>query len=249
MYDPVDIAEITGKTVCENNRRKYYRFRPARFYGGISTADCVGCCLRCVFCWSWNIVARPEEHGLYTNYVTNGFITEEALDMIAPFLDVYRVDIKAFDEKTYMRTGHIKQFRGILDIAKKAKQYGMHVKVVTNVTPGFNDNETELRGIASWIKNSLGAETPWHVTRFYPQRELSHLSPTPVAVLEKAWGIGKGEGLWYVYLGNVPGHKLENTYCHKCGELLIERYVFEIVKNKIKDNKCPECGALIPGRF
>jgi uncharacterized Fe-S cluster-containing radical SAM superfamily protein len=63
MYDPVEIAEVTRKTVCENNRRRYYRFRPARFYGGISTADCVGCCLRCVFCWSWNIVARPEEHG------------------------------------------------------------------------------------------------------------------------------------------------------------------------------------------
>jgi pyruvate formate lyase activating enzyme len=190
-----------------------------------------------------------KEHGLYTNYVTNGFITDEALDMIAPFLDVYRVDIKAFDEKTYMRTGHIKQFRGILDVAEKAKEYGMHVEIVTNVTPGFNDNETELHGIASWIKNSLGPETPWHITRFYPHLELSHLSPTPIPVLEKAWEIGKEEGLWYVYLGNVPGHRLENTYCHKCDELLIERYVFEILKNKIKDNKCPACRALIPGRF
>ncbi|HBR21285.1 MAG TPA: hypothetical protein DD713_01750 [Nitrospiraceae bacterium] len=125
----------------------------------------------------------------------------------------------------------------------------MHVEVVTNVTPGFNDNETELRGIASWIKNSLGAETPWHVTRFYPQLELSHLSPTPAAVLEKAWGIGKEERLWYVYLGNVHGHRLENTYCHKCGELLIERYIFEILKNRIQNGKCPECEAVIPGRF
>jgi pyruvate formate lyase activating enzyme len=190
-----------------------------------------------------------KEHGLYTNYVTNGFMTEEALDMISPFLDVYSVDIKAFDEKTYMRTGHIKQFRGILDVAKKAKEHSMHVEIVTNITPGFNDDETELRGIASWIKNSLGPETPWHVTRFHPHFELSHLSPTPIAVLEKAWQKGKEEGLWYVYLGNVPGHRLESTYCYKCGELLIKRYGFEILKNKIKANKCPECGTMIPGRF
>lgn len=125
----------------------------------------------------------------------------------------------------------------------------MHIEIVTNVTPGFNDSEQELRGIASWIKNSLGAETPWHVTRFYPQHELSQLSPTPVAVLEKAWEIGKEEGLWYVYLGNVPGHKWENTYCHSCGTLLIERNVFDILKNRIHKCKCPECDTMIQGRF
>ncbi len=192
---------------------------------------------------------RAKEQGLYTNYVTNGFITEEALDMIAPFLDVYRVDIKAFSKKTYMRTGHIKQFNGILDVTQKAKGYGMHVEVVTNVTPGFNDNETELQGIASWINNTLGPETPWHVTRFYPHLKLSHLPQTPLPVLEKAWSIGKDEGLWYVYIGNVPGHRWENTYCHKCGAILIERDIFEITKNRISNSKCPECKTLIPGKF
>lgn len=190
-----------------------------------------------------------REQGLYTNYVTNGFISEDAFDLIAPLLDVYRVDIKALSEKTYMRTGNIKEFRGILFIAEKAKKLGMHVEIVTNVTPGFNDSEPELRGIAAWIKNSLGAETPWHVTRFYPQLELSHLSPTPVAVLEKAWGIGKEEGLWYVYVGNVPGHQWENTYCHACGTLLIVRNIFDVLKNRIHNGKCPECDTVIPGRF
>lgn len=190
-----------------------------------------------------------KAQGLYTNYVTNGFITEEAFDMIAPFLDVYRVDIKGFSDSTYLKTGHIKGFKGILEITKKARGNGMHVEVVTNVTPGFNDDETELQGIASWIKNTLGPETPWHVTRFSPHLELSHLSPTPLPVLERAWSIGKEEGLWYVYLGNVPGHKRENTYCHNCSELLIERYVFEIIENKIKDGRCPECGTMVPGRF
>lgn len=190
-----------------------------------------------------------KAQGLYTNYVTNGYITEEALDMIAPFLDVYRVDVKGFSEKAYQRTGHIKDFRKILETTERAKRYGMHVEVVTNVTPGYNDSDTELRGISSWIRNSLGQETPWHVTRFYPHLELSHLEPTPIPVLERAYLIGKEEGLFYVYLGNVPGHKWENTYCHKCGEMLIERYVFEIVKNRMREGRCPACLTLIPGRF
>jgi len=190
-----------------------------------------------------------KQRGLYTNYVTNGYITDEAFAMLAPFLDVYRVDMKAFSEETYMKIGHIKEFTGILDIMKKAKDCGMHVEAVTNIIPGFNDSGTELRSIASWIRNSLGPEVPWHVTRFYPCLELSHLPPTPVSHLERAWEIGKEEGLWYVYLGNVPGHRLENTYCHSCGAVLIERFVFDIVKNRIRNSRCPECGTLIPGRF
>lgn len=190
-----------------------------------------------------------KEKGLYTNYVTNGFITEEAFDCIAPILDVYRVDIKGFSEDTYMRTGHIKDFKGILRIAEKAKRIGMHVECVTNVAPGFNDNEIELKGIASWIKNNLGPDTPWHVTRFYPHLELSHLPPTPISTLEKAYSIGKEEGLFYVYLGNCPGHRYENTYCHNCNELLIKRYIFDIVENKIKGGSCTKCNTVIPGRF
>lgn len=190
-----------------------------------------------------------KSQGLFTNYVTNGYMTEEALDAIAPFLDVYRVDMKGFSEKTYQRIGHVKDYSGVLEMTKKAKECGMHVEVVTNIIPGFNDSEKELRGIASWIKSALGPEIPWHVTRFYPHLELGHLTPTPIPDLEKAWLIGKEEGLWYVYIGNVPGHKRENTYCHICEELLIERYVFDVVTNKIKGGRCPKCHTPIPGRF
>jgi pyruvate formate lyase activating enzyme len=190
-----------------------------------------------------------RSQGLFTNYVTNGYMTEEALDAIGPFLDVYRVDIKGFSEKTYQRIGHIRDYQKILETTKKAKEYGIHVEVVTNVIPGFNDSEEELQGIASWIKNTLGPETPWHVTRFYPDLQLSNLPLTPIDVLEGAWSIGNEAGLWYVYVGNIPGHKRENTYCHVCGELLIERYVFDIVTNKIKGGKCFHCGTAIAGRF
>jgi pyruvate formate lyase activating enzyme len=201
------------------------------------------------FEYTFDSARLAKDRGLRTNYVTNGFMTEEALVMIAPFLDVYRVDIKGFSEDTYERIAHIGTFRGILETTRRAKELGMHVEIVTNITPGFNDDEAELRAIASWIKNTLGPGTPWHVTRFHPHHELRDLPPTPVSRLEKARFIGKEEGLWYVYLGNVPGHPGENTYCHACGELLFERYIFEIRDNRLKGNKCPKCGAVVPGTF
>jgi pyruvate formate lyase activating enzyme len=201
------------------------------------------------FEYTLDVSRIAKAQGLYTNYVTNGYITEEAFDMITPYLDVYRVDIKGFSEKTYMKIGHIENFKGILDITEKAKDRGMHVEVVTNVIPGVNDDETELRGIASWIKKDLGPDTPWHVTRFYPSLELGHLPVTPLSVLERALSIGKEECLRYVYLGNVPGHKGENTYCPACGEMLIERYVFDIIRNKIRNGQCPACKTAVPGRF
>ena len=193
------------------------------------------------------IIARSR--GLRTNYVTNGYITKEALDMIAPYLDVYRVDIKGFSDRTYMRTGHIPRFRGILDVTEQAKRHGMHVEIVTNVIPGYNDDEKELRDLAAWIKAGLGPGTPWHVTRFHPHHELTHVPATPIATLERVRDLGKEAGLWYVYLGNVPGHRWENTWCHGCGELLVERYIFDVVQNRIKSGTCPVCGTVIPGRF
>jgi pyruvate formate lyase activating enzyme len=190
-----------------------------------------------------------RQQGICTNYVTNGFLTPEAFEMLMPFLDVYRVDLKGFSETSYRKIGHHKGLAGILAVTKMAKEYGMHVEVVTNIIPGFNDDPAELRDMAEWIRNSLGTDTPWHVTRFFPYHRLDNLDPTPVTRLEEARKIGKEAGLWYVYLGNVPGHQWENTYCHKCETLLIERYVFDIVRNRIEDGMCPQCGERIPGRF
>jgi pyruvate formate lyase activating enzyme len=190
-----------------------------------------------------------RQNSLYTNYVTNGFITWEALSLLAPHLDVYRVDIKGFSAVFYQKIAHLTDFEGVLKSTEKAKSHGMHVEVVTNITPGFNDDDRELRGIASWIKSSLGEDTPWHVTRFFPHLHLSHLNPTRVSVLEHAREIGINCGLRYVYIGNVPGHEAENTYCHSCSTLLIKRDVFDILENRIKEGKCPQCGSEIPGTF
>ncbi len=201
------------------------------------------------FEFTLDVAKIARTHGLYTNYVTNGLISDESLHMIAPYLDVYRVDLKGFSDRTYRRISHLPALRGILEAIKKVKEYNIHLEIVTNIIPGYNDDRAEIRDIATWIRNTLGPETPWHVTRFYPHAELKHLSPTPLATLEWAWSIGKEEGLRYVYIGNVPGHRGENTYCHKCGELLIERHVFEIIRNRINKSTCPECGTPIPGSF
>ncbi|MGW8161982.1 MAG: radical SAM protein, partial [Desulfobulbales bacterium] len=190
-----------------------------------------------------------KSKGLFTNYVTNGTITVEALDMLMPFLDVYRVDIKGFSAETYKKIGHLPGFKEILTVTVTAKACGIHVEVVTNIIPGINDNSNELRDIAKWIRGELGPETPWHVTRFFPRHQLGHIAATPVAKLEEARCIGKDTGLLYVYLGNVPGHQWENTYCHECDALLIERFVFDIGLNEVQNGKCPHCGTLIPGRF
>ncbi len=190
-----------------------------------------------------------KDQGLFTKYVTNGYITEEALNRLSPFLDVYRVDIKGFSARTYSRIGHISKFRGILDVTERAKKLGVHVEVVTNVILGHNDDERELRDLAAWMKTNLGTGTPWHVTRFHPHHELAYIPPTPIDTLENTWTLGKEAGLWYVYLGNVPGHRWENTYCHACGDLLIERYIFDVLQCRIENGRCPKCGTTIPGKF
>jgi pyruvate formate lyase activating enzyme len=191
-----------------------------------------------------------KQNGLLTNYVTNGFITSEALDLIGPYLDAFRVDIKGFSKKFYKRMCHVNDFTGILEVTKRAKEkWGMWVEIITNIIPGYNDDEAQLKGIASWIKNDLGEFTPWHVTQFVPHLELSNVPATPVSTLEKAREIGLREGLKYVYLGNVWGHPAENTYCYNCQKLLIERRGFYISQNNIENGKCSYCGTVMQRRF
>lgn len=191
-----------------------------------------------------------KETGLLTNYVTNGFITPEALDLIGPYLDAFRVDIKGFSKKLYKKMCHVDDFEGILEVTERAKKkWDMWVEIITNVTPGYNDDETQLKDIASWIKTRLGEFTPWHVTQFVPHLDLSDVPATPVSTLERAREIGFDEGLKYVYLGNVWGHPAENTYCHNCGKLLVERDGFRIARCEVKNGLCGYCQTKIPGRF
>lgn len=195
-----------------------------------------------------------KESGLYTVYVTNGYITEEALDAIGPYLDAYRVDVKGFSDSLYHELARVSKWRGILDVAERAfHRWGMHVEVVTNVIPTMNDDDEQLEGIATWIRDGLSELVPWHVTRFHPMHDMLHLPPTPVSTLEHACDIGKRVGLRFVYLGNVPGHTSENTTCYSCGNLAIGRMGYRADIVGVEDSRCRHCGANLylrtaPGR-
>jgi pyruvate formate lyase activating enzyme len=188
--------------------------------------------------------------GLYSAFMTNGYATEEQMELIGPYLTAWRVDIKGFSRESYKRVTRLASYDPVLEMTKLAQhRYGMHVECVTNVTPTLNDSEDMARGIAAWIAAELGPYTPWHVTRFVPYLDLSHLPATPIARLERFREIGLQEGLKYVYMGNVPGHPGEDTYCHHCGECVIRRRGFAVAQATLRDGRCPKCATLIPGRF
>lgn len=212
-------------------------------------------------CWTYNDPAIwPEHtveaatlakaHGVYTAYVTNGMATREHLDAIGPYLDAYRVDIKAFSREGYQAIAGYADFDGILDgMAYAHSRWGMHVECVTNVTPTINDSDTELRGIARWIATTLGPDTPWHVTRFHPYEGFTHLPTTPVERLEEASRIGAEEGLRYVYIGNVPGDDRQQTRCPNCRDVVIARRGFTAEVTGMRDGACSHCHRPIAGRW
>jgi len=184
--------------------------------------------------------------GLGTSYVTNGYITPEALEQIAPYLDAFSVDIKAFSEEFYRDVCSAK-LAPVLEATLLAKQLGIHVEVVNLIIPTRNDSPYELRELSRWVYENLGKDTPLHFNRFHPHYKMKDLPPTPVNTLDTARSIAIEEGMRFVYVGNVPGHPHENTYCPECGTLLIARGFFEVQEYNISPQKtCPKCGEAIP---
>ncbi len=187
-------------------------------------------------------IARAE--GLYTVYVTNGYSTPEALDAMGPYLDAWRVDVKGFSDAFYRQLAKISQWRGILEVAERAQEkWGMHIEVVTNIIPTMNDDDEQLEGIATWIRDRLGELTPWHVTRFYPQHDMQHIPPTPISTIEHAYDIGKKAGLRFVYVGNLHGHEGENTICYSCGRTVVKRTGYQAELAGLNGSRCRFCGA------
>jgi len=186
-----------------------------------------------------------KDQGLDTVYVTNGYITPEGLDVIGPYLDVYRVDLKSFSDEFYRKLINVRRVQGILDVAKRAKdKWNMHIETVTNVIPTWNDDEDNLRKIARWVRENLGELTPWHVTRFFPCAELTNVPPTPLETLERARRIGLEEGLKFVYVGNVAASENGNTYCPVCGVVAVSRFGYAArVEAVTEQGTCADCGA------
>ena len=197
------------------------------------------------FEYAYDTARLAHKTGINNVFVSNGYITEEAIHAIAPYLDAINIDLKGLSEDLYLKTcgGHLQP---VMDAIKLYKSLGVWVEVTTLVIPTLNDSEDDFREIAEFIK-SVGVDIPWHISQFYPTYRLTNIPPTPVSTLRKAREIGLETGLRYVYEGNVPGEGEENTYCYRCGELLIRRFGFQILENKVRDSKCPNCGTKVDG--
>lgn len=183
--------------------------------------------------------------------VTNGFISLEALEVVTPYIDAANVDIKGFTEEFYRKYCSA-TLKGVLDATEAMVKKGIHVELTTLIVPGINDAPEEIKHLCQWVRTELGPDTPLHFSQFYPMYKMSYLQPTPVSTLVRAREIALNEGLNYVYIGNVPGEKGENTYCPKCKTLLVERYGFEITKwNLTEKMQCPKCTTpiAIKGRY
>jgi len=196
--------------------------------------------------YAYDTAKLAHEVGIANIYVTNGYMTEEMLEAFVPYMDAANVDLKAWSDEFYRKYCGAR-LAPVLDSLKKMKELGVWVEITTLVIPTLNDSEEELRQIAQFIAQELGVETPWHVSRFYPQYKLADKSPTPIATLNRAREIGLAADLRYVYQGNVPGSEGENTFCYNCGKLLIGRYGYRIMDYHIKDSKCAYCGVEING--
>ena len=187
-----------------------------------------------------------RSQGLRAVVVSNGFIQQEPLKRLCHHVDAIKIDLKAFSPKYYREVVN-GELQPVLDALITTRKDAKWMEIVHLVVPTLNDKDTEFRDLARWIKSNLGAEVPIHFTRFHPQYLLKNLPPTPVETLERAKAIADAEGLQYVYIGNVPGHKAENTYCPGCRHLLIERTGFTVAQNHIRAGKCEFCRRVIPG--
>ena len=205
------------------------------------------------FEYAFDTAKIAHEKGLFNTFVTNGYMTPEAVDVISPYLDAATVDLKGGgDPKFYREYSSVPTVEPIYECLKTLVKHGVHVEVTNLVVPKVGDSMENIRELASWIRDNLGKDTPLHLLRFHPSYMLTEVPSTPLATLEKAYEKAKDEGLNYVYLGNVPGHKYENTYCPNCGELLIKRFSFDVTKWRLnKDMRCPSCGykIAIKGEF
>ena len=188
-----------------------------------------------------------QEAGLYTVYVTNGFMTHESLQLLGPYLNVYRVDIKSLETAFYQRVASTAHISDILPIARRAQQeFGIHVEAVTNLMPTLNDSDEHLKRLTEQIVTQLGPDTPWHITTYVPYARMLDVCPTPPETLLRARTIGQTMGLKFVYTDSAQAAETANTYCPSCGVLVVERFVHHVTVRALSDDGyCTQCGATL----
>jgi len=226
-YTPEQIVEMARRTGC---RSISYTYTEPTIYYELAR----------------DTMMEAKKQGVLNVFVTNGYMTRDMLDDSKGLIDAANVDLKAFNDRFYTRYCKAKR-EGVLDSLRYMKELGIWLEVTTLLIPTLNDDVQEIHEMVRFIRTELGRETPWHVSRFYPQYKETDLPPTDVQALRKVRQIGIEEGLYYVYTGNVPLDPGEKTYCPGCEHLLIDRSGYQVGKDEIKEGLCPKCGFRIDG--
>ncbi|HEY4743251.1 MAG TPA: AmmeMemoRadiSam system radical SAM enzyme [Desulfuromonadaceae bacterium] len=195
--------------------------------------------------YALDVARLASKAGLKNIFVTNGYITPEALDAVAPFLDAANIDLKGFSEGFYQRVVGAR-LDEVLECIRDYHRRGIWIELTTLVIPGENDDPAELEGIAAFIAQELGPDVPWHISRFFPQHRMTDLGPTPAATLSRAVEAGHRAGLRYIYEGNIAGGR-EDTACSGCGRLVVRRSGFRVLADDLRDGACRQCGTRVAG--
>lgn len=198
------------------------------------------------FEYTYETAKLAHEHGIKNVYVSNGYMSQAALDMIEPYLDGINVDLKAFTEEFYRRQCQARSEPVKRNIAYIARETNIWIEVTTLLIPGLNDSDDELKAMAAWLAE-VDVDMPWHVTAFHPNYKMLDRPPTPLRTLARAYEIGKEAGLRYVFVGNVMDADRESTYCPRCGTKLIERHWFNVRELWTERGVCHRCGEAIAG--
>jgi pyruvate formate lyase activating enzyme len=199
------------------------------------------------FEYAYDTAVLAHKAGLFNTFVTNGYMTPEAVRKIAPVLDAATVDFKGAGEpEFYRKFCGVPSVEPIYAALKEMKEQGIHVEITNLAVPRVGDSLERIRELAEWVRDNLGEDIVFHLLRFHPNYKVTDLPSTLLKTLEQACEVAKDVGLNYVYMGNVPGHRCENTYCPGCGELLVKRFSFDVVRWRLtEDMRCPECGQKI----
>ncbi|HIE52799.1 MAG TPA: AmmeMemoRadiSam system radical SAM enzyme [Armatimonadetes bacterium] len=196
--------------------------------------------------YMYDTARLAKQEGIHPVVVTSAYICEEPLRDLCHQVSAIKVDLKAFTEKFYREICD-STLKPVLDALQVIKEERVWLEIVYLVVPTLNDNPAEIKQLARWVKANLGPGVPVHFTRFYPMYKLKNLPPTPVSTLERCRTVALEQGLHYVYLGNVPGHPGEHTYCPHCHKPVIKRVAYYIKENKVRNGKCGYCGTRLPG--
>lgn len=238
LRDPDSVAPpevVSGEHLVELARRYRARTVASTYNEPLITSE-----------WAVHVFKGARKAGFATAYISNGNGTPEVLDYIRPWVDLYKIDLKGFNDRHYRELGGV--LDNVLATIRQVYEKGFWLEVVTLLVPGFNDSDEEITQIAEFLA-SISNDIPWHVTAFHKDYRMTDPDNTSVETLLRAARIGEKAGLHYVYAGNLPGQvgEYENTRCPACRETLIARFGFRILSNRLKDGTCPSCQTKIPG--